>query len=431
VASIIEMPKLSDTMTTGKILTWLVKEGDAVESGSAIAEVETDKATMELEVFEDGTILKIMAAVDAAAPIGSPIAIMGEPGEDIDGLLKEIKSQGKSSAPEDTPPEEKTEKEEPATSAAPPEQSAKPTSDSRKLRISPVAQRMALEHNVDVSRITGSGPGGRIVKRDILDAMQKGPVAEQPTMAEEPAATAEFMPPTIIPTTTGEQPYVDVPLNRIRQITADRLPKSLGPVPHFYLETEIDPVPMMEMKSKLQELSSEVKLTLTDILIKGCAAALQRHPEINSQFIGNAVRRFYVANIALAIAGKESLVVPVVKFCDAKSIGQIARERIQLIEKAQENKLHPDDLSGATFTISNLGMMGITKFCAVINPPQAAILAVGSIRETPVVHDGQVVPGKRMNLTLSCDHRAFDGAEGALFLATLKDILEKPLTLYL
>ena len=431
-ASIIEMPKLSDTMTTGKIITWVVNEGDAVKSGSAIAEVETDKATMELEVFEDGTLLKIIAQADSAVPIGAPIAILGQAGEDIQGLLQQI--LGGKTAAASAPAAQTDEKPAyPATSAAASDTAgeSEAVTGSGHFRISPVAQRMVMQHKVDISKILGSGPMGRIVKKDIEDYLAKIAVAPQPAPAAT-AAPATVFPPTVIPASTGEQQtYVDIPLNRIRQIIAERLPQSIGPVPHFYLEIDIDPEPMMEMKNKLQSLSAETHLTLTDILIKGCAAALQRHPEINSQFIGNAVRRFYIANIGIAVAGEGTLLVPVIKFCDAKSIGQIARERAHLVEKAQQSKLTPDELSGATFTISNLGMMGITKFCAVINPPQAAILAVGSIREVPVVKDGQVVPGKRMNFTLSCDHRAFDGAEGAKFLATLKNILEKPLTLYL
>ncbi|MBD3266202.1 dihydrolipoamide acyltransferase [bacterium] len=439
-ASIIEMPKLSDTMTSGKIISWVVKEGDTVEAGSPIAEVETDKATMELEIFEDGTVLKLLAEPDSAVPIGTPVAIIGEAGEDVSNLVKEAQTQsgGQAEPAKEEPKEEKKEAPAPqpsvASSPATPEPKKEaPKPQSGKVRISPVAQRMALENNIDINTIQGSGPDGRIVKRDIEKAMAEGAPA---AATQVPPATAEettqaALPPSVIPSTQGEQPYVDVPLNRIRQITAERLPQSLGPVPHFYLETEIDPEPLMDMKRKLQDLSPETRITLTDILIKGVASALQRHPEINSQFIGNAVRRFYIANIGLAVAGDDALTVPVIKFCNAKSIGQIARERADLVDKAQQGKLHPDDLSGATFTISNLGMMGITKFCAVINPPQSAILAIGSLRDEPVVKDGQVVPGKRMNMTLSCDHRAFDGAEGAAFMASLKDILEKPLTLYL
>lgn len=424
-ASIIEMPKLSDTMTTGKILSWIAKEGDKVESGSAIAEVETDKATMELEVFEDGTLLKILAGVDAAIPVGGPIAILGEPGDDIQALIEKAKLPGGAAA-------EKPKKEEAKPQAAPAAKEAQaeakelPASEPEgRFRISPVAQRMALELNVDITKVTGSGPSGRIVKRDI----EAFAVQEQPV--DLPAVKETMPAPAAIPAMMGGEAYTDVPLNRIRQITADRLPKSLGPIPHFYLEIDIDPAPMLEMKDKLQALAEDVKITLSDILIKGCATALQRHPEVNSQFLGTAVRRFSIANIGLAVATEDALTVPVIKFCDAKSIGQIARERIQLVDKAQKGKLTPDDLGGATFTISNLGMMGITRFCAVINPPQAAILAVGSIREVPVVQDGQVVPGKRMTVTMSCDHRAFDGADGAKFMAALKAILEKPLTLYL
>jgi len=410
------MPKLSDTMTTGKIISWIKKEGDAVAAGEAIAEVETDKATMELEVFDAGALLKILAPIGSAVPIGGPLAILGKPGENIDDLLQKTQSGIAKPVPK---PEAKSHETAPALADASAPEAAQPAED-RKIRVSPVAQRMAAEHNVDLALINGSGPAGRIVKRDIEAYLAQPPAAQVPAtrqMALTPAKDLLFE---------------DFPLSAIRSVIARRLPESLGPVPHFYLETDVNIERSLAFKNDLQALADEdVKITLTDILVKACAVALQRHPQVNSQFGGAFVRRFYAANIGLAVAGEEALLVPVIRSCEAKSVGQIARERIYLVEKAREGKLTADELSGGTFTISNLGMMGITRFSAVINPPQAAILAVGAIRVEPVIQDNQIVPGKRMALTISCDHRVFDGAEGAQFLATLKSILENPLTLHL
>ncbi|MEW6236431.1 MAG: dihydrolipoamide acetyltransferase family protein [Candidatus Omnitrophota bacterium] len=416
-ASIIEMPKLSDTMTTGKIVSWIKKEGDAVAAGEAIAEVETDKATMELEVFDAGALLKILAPAGSAVPIGGPLAIVGKPGENIDDLLNKTQSGTAKPAPK---PEAKSTESAPALASASASEPA-PSAEDRRIRVSPVAQRMAAEHNVDLAHINGSGPAGRIVKRDIESYLAQAPAAAQVPATRQMALTP-----------SKGLLFEDFPLNTIRSVIARRLPESLGPVPHFYLETDVNIERSLAFKNDLQALAGEdVKITLTDILVKACAVALQRHPQVNSQFGGAYIRRFYAANIGLAVAGEDALMVPVIHSCEAKSVGQIARERLRLVEKAREGRLTPNELSGGTFTISNLGMMGITRFSAVINPPQAAILAVGAIRVEPVIQDNQIVPGKRMALTISCDHRVFDGAEGAQFLATLKSILENPLTLHL
>jgi pyruvate dehydrogenase E2 component (dihydrolipoamide acetyltransferase) len=417
------MPKLSDTMTTGKIISWIKNEGDQIEAGEAIAEVETDKATMELECFDDGTLLKILASVDSAVPIGGPIAIIGKKGEDVEQMTKQALAGGTVASAEtkQAAPKSKSEAEVSATSSpapAAPAPETKPSGEGGKLRVSPVAQRIAAEENIDVRTIQGSGPSGRIIKRDI-----------EAYLAQTPGAAA----PVSAPTTAGEGlTYEDIQLSGIRATMARRLPESLGPVPHFYLEIDVDAQALLEMKNQLQShAGEEQKITLTDILIKACAIALRRHPEINSQFNGASVRRFHEANIGIAVAGQGTLLVPVIRSCQCKSIGQIALDRANVVEKGQAGKLSVDEMSGGTFTISNLGMMGITRFCAVINPPQAAILAVGTVRDEPVVKDGAVVPGKRMSLTMSCDHRVFDGAEGARFLATIKKILENPMALCL
>lgn len=432
-ATIIEMPKLSDTMVTGKILGWIKNEGDAVESGEAIAEVETDKAAMELEVFEDGVLLKILAEKDSDIPVGGPLAILGEKGEDISGLIQEAKQKSVSVSN----PAEEIRKEETKLAAAPvkaasekpapvspalaavPLPAVQPQEETGRMRISPVAQRMAAEHNIDVRTLHGSGPSGRIVKRDIEEFLVKG-------------GQAAAAPPTAAASVFSGAPYEDIPLTSIRAAMARRLPQSLGPVPHFYLEIEIDAEPLLAANKQLRELAGEnIRITVTDLLIKACTVALRKHPEVNSQFNGATVRRFHVVNIGLAVAGEGHLLVPVLKNCESKSVIQIAAERAMLVEKGQAGRLAPDQMSGGTFTISNLGMYGITRFEAIINPPEAAILAVGAIRDEAVVKNGQVVPGKRLALTLSCDHRVFDGAEGAKFIASLKNILENPLALCL
>ncbi len=404
-ATLIEMPKLSDTMETGKILTWIKQEGEKVEAGEVIAEVETDKATMELECFENGTLLKILAQPDMSIPIGGAIAIIGKPNENVDEMAQ--KAEQKKSQTE--------QKETKKATRIPVEQVTgnQTVEDSAKLRVSPVAQRIAAQNNIDLSKIQGRGPGGRIVKKDVEAFMSQKP---------SPAPT-HF---------TEESAYEEIPLSSNQETMAKRMPLSLGPIPHFYLEIEIDADALTSMKKELQSYSTDQEITITDIFIKACALSLKRHPQINSQFVPPAaVRRFRSANIGIAVAGEDTLLVPVLRSCACKSLAHLAQERKELVVKAQAGKLSVEDMSGGTFTISNLGMMGITRFKAVINPPQAAILAVGTIREEPVVKEGAVIPGNRMSLTLSCDHRVIDGAEGAKFLATLKNILENPLALCL
>lgn len=414
-ATIIDMPKLSDTMTTGKVLSWLKQEGDTVKNGDTIAEVETDKATMELECFEEGTLLKIVAEPNHPIPVGGTIAIVGQPGENIEGLIDSPAGTSTQSTGRQSP---SLEGRDTANQTNPTVE----TPAAAKIAISPVARRMAKEHNVDLTHLTGSGPGGRIIRKDV-----------ETYLAKNRSLTEKVSPPpltTVNP--TANAPYEDVPLSSIRETMARRLPESLGPVPHFYLETDIDVEPSLALKNEFQSITSDdIKITLTDILIKACAISLLRHPEVNSQFGGDFIRRFQSANIGLAVAGEGTLLVPVIRTCEDKSISQLANERTALVTKARQGRLSVEELKDATFSISNLGMMGITRFSAVINPPQAAILAVGAIREEPVVRDQEIIIGKRMSLTLSGDHRTFDGAEGSRFLATLKNLLEKPLSLFL
>ena len=412
-ATLIEMPKLSDTMTTGKIISWTKQEGEPVEAGEAIAEVETDKATMELECFEDGTLLKILAQPNSSIPIGGPIAIVGKSDEDVEPMVKKALENVSVDSSKDTREKSEAQSSSPTIECA----ALKAQSGEEHIfRISPVAQRMAAEHGIDPRAIAGSGPSGRIVKRDIEAYLQR---------ASSPVVTLPVE-------TTDQKKYRDLPVTSLRETAARRLAESLGPIPHFYLEIDVDAEKLIEIKNQLRtHVDMGQKITLTDILVKACAIALRRHPEINSQWNGNFIRQFQDANIGIAVAGEKTLFVPVIRSCQCKSIGQITLERTDLIEKSQAGQLTAEEMAGGTFTISNLGMMGITRFKAVINPPQAAILAVGAIREEPVVKNGQVVAGKRMALTLSCDHRVFDGAEGARFMETLRTILESPMALCL
>lgn len=418
-ATIIEMPKLSDTMTTGKILSWIKKEGDPVKSGQAIAEVETDKATMELEVFDDGVLLKILAEKDASVPIGGALAIVGKAGEDISALIEKAQSNTTAAPPKPKPADKKvtvTLALDTGTATPIPEPAAIPETGGR-IRISPVAQRIAADRNIDIRQVKGSGPSGRIVKRDVEEF--------------QGAAAAPISAPVFTVSPVSGEPYQDIPLSSMRAVIANRLPLSLGPIPHFYLEMDIDAAPLLEANKQLKELSGDIRITLTDLLIKACAVALRKHPQVNSQFAGTAVRRFNIVNIGLAVAGDGHLLVPVIPRCESKTLEQIALDRATLVDKGQKGRLSVEEMSNGTFTISNLGMFGITRFQAIINPPQAAILAVGTVREEPVVKNSQIVPGKRMSLSLSCDHRVFDGAEGAEFMATLKKILETPAALCL
>lgn len=426
-AQIIDMPKLSDTMVTGRIVSWVINEGDTVSSGDTIAEVETDKATMDLDTFDEGVLLKILAQVDDAVPVGGPIAILGEEGEDIAGLIEEAKSMGDKAASdanddqqENTKSETKESKPEPKKEDQPApaakSDSPKPSSGG-KLKASPVAQRLAAEHGINLQSIEGSGPGGRVVKKDVEAAISGGGGGGQAPVSSIPAMQI-----------SGE-PYEDIALSSVRSTIAQRLPQSLGPVPHFYLEVDVDAEPIMKFKKQVQELAGDVKVTLTDVIIKACTVALKKHPMVNSQYNGSTVRRFNVVNMGIAVAGPGTLLVPVIKNCEMKGLTDIAQDRAVLVQKGQEGKVSGDDMAGATFTISNLGMMGITRFQAIINPPQGAIMAVGAIRDEPVVKDGAVVPGKKMSFTISCDHRVMDGADAAYFMQTLAGIIENPVGL--
>ncbi len=410
-ASLITMPKMSDTMEEGTIASWLKSEGDEVSSGDILAEVETDKATMELEAYEDGILLHIGAEEGASVPVDGIIAVIGEKGANYQLLLdahqqkkKPEKAQVASNEAEtSTVAQEKPAKEN--------KEIATPTEESGgRIKASPLAKKLAKEKGYDLSKIKGSAENGRIVKRDVENY--------QPAKEVEKTETA-------IPATIGEEKFEEVPLTQMRKTIAKRLAQSKFTAPHFYVTMEINMDKTMEARKSLNEISP-VKISFNDIVIKAVAAAIRQNPAVNISFMEDRLRKNHHIHIGVAVAVDEGLLVPVIRFADTKSLSHISSEVKELAKLATEKKLQPSQWEGSTFTISNLGMFGVEEFTAIINPPDACILAVGGIKSTAVVKDGALVPGNVMKVTLSCDHRAVDGATAAAFLKTLKDILEDP-----
>jgi len=412
----VEMPKLSDTMEEGVIAKWHVQEGDKVESGDIIADVETDKATMEVEVFDSGTILKILHDEGDAVPLGNLMAVIGEEDEDISELLEEAQSESSS---EETEESEKAKEEEKEESYEPVfgglEDKGNGQAEGRgkggRILASPLARRMAEEQGISLSNVEGSGPNGRIIKRDI----------EQYEPAQVPATA---------PAATISHEDKEHRVSQMRKTIARRLSESKFTSPHYYETMDIDMSAVWDARKKLNEIS-DVKISFNDIVVKACASALRKHPEINSSWQGDTVIEHGDVNVAVAVAVDAGLVTPVIYNTDQKGLQQIAEEGKELADKARDRDLDPEQMEGSTFTVSNLGMFGIEEFTAIINPPNACILAVGAIREVPVVENGEVVPGKRMKVTLSSDHRIVDGVMAAQFLNTLKKMLENPLGLVL
>nr|BCX00927.1 MAG: acetyltransferase component of pyruvate dehydrogenase complex [Bacteroidota bacterium] len=419
-AIVIRMPKMSDTMEEGVLVSWLKQEGERVEPGDVIAEVETDKATMELEAYDSGVLLKQVAKPGQAIPLGGVIAILGEPGEDISSLLAELEGASEptpAATPAPTSPPESAPHPAPGPVAEPDGRPS--TSQTERIKASPLARRMAREAGIPLEAIVGTGPEGRIIKRDVEAAL---------------ARVRELVPPQLprpeTPVLLEEEAYEAIPLTPMRKTIARRLSQSMFSAPHFYLSIEVDAHPLLEARQRLNALS-EVRISVNDFITKACALALRRHPEINASWAETEIRRHREVHIAIAVAVEEGLVTPVIRHADRKGLAQIAREAQELAERARNRKLSPEELEGSTFTTSNLGMFGIDSFTAIINPPNACILAIGAIRDVPVVEGDQIRPGKRMRLTLSCDHRVVDGAMGARFLATLKGLLENPLAMLL
>jgi pyruvate dehydrogenase E2 component (dihydrolipoamide acetyltransferase) len=433
------MPKLSPTMEEGQLSRWLKKEGDKVSMGEPLAEIDTDKATMEMQSLANGVLLKILVNEGDSAPLGDPIAIVGAEGEDISGLLGAKKS-AKEEAPAAKPKTEEgaaekeleAKKAEPATSKpTPKEEEPRPVTtasrdDGRQL-ISPIAARMAAEAGINLKSLQGSGPGGRIVKRDVEDAIS-GKVERIPTTPRLRAVPAR-------PLEKGEvyapSAYRDEPASEMRRTIAKRLVTSLGPVPHFFLTTEIDMERAADLRRAINELYPDAKISINDVIIKVAAAALIQHPQVNASFQEKHIRFYEHADIGVAVATENGLITPVVRSADLKSLPEIGAEIRELAERARARKLRPEEYMGATFSISNLGMFGIDEFTAVINPPEGAILAIGAMAPKPVVRDGQIVVRQTMRVTMSCDHRVVDGATGAQFLQTFKQVMENPLYLFL
>jgi pyruvate dehydrogenase E2 component (dihydrolipoamide acetyltransferase) len=411
-------------MEEGQISRWLKKEGDTVSMGEPLAEIDTDKATMEMQALANGVLRKILVNEGESAPLGQPIAIIGEPNEDISQVVAAVPEKQKVTQPAPKPEPARTPTVVSAPSPTGNGQAAQPAEAGR-LIVSPLAARMAAESGIDLRSLNGSGPGGRIIKRDIEAALEQ---------SRTKPATATRSPQLRVvkagaQQAAGASPYHDEPASEIRRTIARRLVTSLGPVPHFFLTSEIEMDRAAEMRKGINALDPELKISVNDIIIKVAASALTQHPQVNASFQDNIIRYYEHADIGVAVAIEEGLITPVIRAADQKSLSEIAGEVRELAERARNRKLRPEEYTGATFSISNLGMFGIDEFTAVINPPEGAILAVGAMTAKPVVRDSQVVVRQMMRVTMSCDHRIVDGATGARFLQTFKKILENPLYL--
>src|SRR5438128_2282252 len=440
------MPKLSDAMESGKIIKWLKKEGDRIQGGDILAEVETDKADVEMEAFGAGVLRKILVPAGETAAIGAPIGVIAEPGDDIAALVASAPAgagTGAGSAAQKTPLRAEpapvpalagaasatapAPRPAAATPSAPPTPVARPAAvvgapaavpaglgqgiQSGRVKASPLAKKIAAQTGVDLRLIQGSGPGGRIIRRDVE------------------AAGSGAAPARTMPAAAAGAEFEDVPLTQIRAAIARRMPLSKAPVPHFYVTSEVAMDHAWELREQLNTLEGQPKISVNDLVIRACALALLKHPGVNASLQGDAIRVFHRAHIGIAVALEDGLITPVLRDCQAKPLAQIAVEARDLVERARNRKLRAQELSGATFSISNLGMFDVTEFSAIINPPEGAILAVRSVRRLPVVDESGLGVGRRMMLTISCDHRVMDGAMGARFLQDVKRLLEEPLRL--
>jgi pyruvate dehydrogenase E2 component (dihydrolipoamide acetyltransferase) len=417
-ATLITMPKMSDTMQEGTIASWQKKVGDEVKSGDILAEVETDKATMELESYEDGVLLYVGVEEGDSIEVDGVIAVIGEKGADYEKLLKAHKQKGQQptskSTSEETAPKKEEEKADSSTSTSEKKTStsSKSSSDNGRIKASPLAKKIAEEKGIDISLVDGSGEGGRIIKRDVENF--------DPSSVQAAASTSG---PAI-----GQESYTEEKVSQMRKVIAKRLAESKFSAPHFYLTMEINMDKAIAARKSMNEVAP-VKISFNDMVIKAVAAALRQHPKANSAWLGDKIRYNEHIHIGMAVAVEEGLLVPVIRFADSKTLSQISEEAKSLAGKAKNKELQPKDWEGNTFTISNLGMFGIEEFTAIINPPDACILAVGGIKETVIVKNGEMKVGNVMKVTLSCDHRVVDGAIGSAFLKTLKDLLEDPVRL--
>ena len=429
----IRMPLLSDTMTEGKIISWNKAVGDKVKSDDVLAEVETDKATMEIVGYEEGTLLYIGVEAGKAAKINDIIAIVGKPGTDVSAYVAAEASGSNSQPAASQATETKTEAPAAATTPAnnaaapaPVAQAAETNNTDGRIKASPLARKMAAEKGINIAAVAGSGDNGRVTKKDI-DSYKESAPAQSPATAAPAAATATVaQAPAFTP--NGQEGFTDVPLTQMRKTIARRLGESKFTAPHFYLTMEVNMDNAMQARTAMNEVSP-VKISFNDMIIKASAAALKKHPDVNASWMGDFIRQNHHVHIGSAVAMPEGLIVPVIRFADQKSLSQIAADAKSLYAKAKDKKLQPQEFSGNTFTISNLGMMDIESFTAIINPPDSAILAVGRIKEIVVKKGEGFTTTNVMNLTLSCDHRSVDGAVGAAFLQTLKSYLENPVTM--
>jgi len=410
-AEVVLMPKMSDTMAEGVIAAWHKKIGDSVKSGELLAEVETDKATMEYESYNTGTLLYIGAEPGKAVAVNGVLAIIGEKDADWKTLLSA--HQAKASGATTAPAAEKPVTAQASTSGV---VVAGHTSNGR-VKASPLAKKLAQDKGVDISKVQGSGEQGRVTKRDIENYK---PAASAPTGKEGKASA-----PVVLPKVVGEESFEEIAVSQMRKTIAKRLAESKFTAPHFYVTMEINMDKAIEARKSMNEISP-VKISFNDMVIKAVAAAIRQNPDVNVSWLGDKMRKNHHINIGVAVAVKDGLLVPVIRFADNKSLSHIAVEVKDLAQKAHDKKLQPSDWEGSTFTVSNLGMFGVEDFTAIINPPDACILAIGGIKETAIVKNGQLVPGSVMKVTLSCDHRAVDGAVGAAFLKTLKGLMEDP-----
>lgn len=438
-AEIIRMPRMSDTMEEGNIVEWLKEEGDEVEPGDILAEVETDKATMELESYHEGVLLHI-GVKEGAVPVNAVIAVIGEEGEDYEAQLKEAdnstdeessdeadtedkdtesKSEQKDEKDSSSDKKETSSDEEESTSDGSSSQdksdsasSGSSSSEKGRIKASPLAKKMAEDKNLSLSDIEGSGDQGRIVKRDVESYLEK---SKKDSAAKPKAKTAP-----------ATQEAEEVPVSQMRKTIAKRLSESKFSAPHFYLTSTIDMEAAIAARTRMNEMD-ETKISFNDLVVKAAAMALRKHPMVNASWLGDKIKKHSDINVGVAVAVDEGLLVPVIRNTDLKSLSQINEEVKEKAGRARERKLSTEEMQGNTFTISNLGMFDIDEFTAIINPPDACILAVGSIQELPVVKDGEIQVGQQMKVTLSCDHRIVDGVTGAKFLQTFKALLEEPL----
>jgi len=461
------MPKLSEAMETGKVIQWLKKEGDSIKGGDVIAEIETDKANVEVEAFGSGVLRKILVGPGGTVPVGELIGVIADPADDVSGLAAApSKPDGPAApaaaaapsapAPAASPPAPAPEspaaavptmeayRSTPATAAVVPVTPAPAAVAARapgeRVKASPLARKIAAQSGVDLHLVQGSGPGGRIVRRDVETASAQGPAAA-PASSAAPVAQPAGRPTFTIPPRTDAE-FEDVALTPMRAIIAKRMPLSKAPVPHFYVTTAVAMDRAMDLRAELNGLEGQPKISVTDLVIKAVALALIKNPGVNASLVPSpqaptapgapptqVIRKYHRAHLGIAVALDEGLITPVLRDCDGKSLSRIAVEARDLAERARAGKLRVPEMSGATFSISNLGMYDVDEFSAIINPPEGAILAVGSVVETPVVDKGEIRVGRRMKMTISCDHRVMDGAMGARFLQDVKRLLEEPLRL--